>query len=236
MEMPALALPPDAVRAQITADRSAAERAPADDDASRARLEVFEEANVAEVEAADSPGRAARRREQLAETLAGLVEAHGEDAVEATRAADLARAERAMRGELPEVQHAPALGGFPSVLERWSMARRGRQVAPRFVVRTAFKARWNAMYGREPTEGMSEVERRAHWGWLALHGDAAPFAMRTEAVDHYAAAGGERAEEARGVLLYDEGMGEAAQTAFETAHAQQPTFRLRNHALAASIR
>lgn len=234
-EMPTLALPPDAIRAQLDEDATSAERVP-DDETTRARRALYVEANEAEIAGTDPPARARRRTERLAETLDALEEAHGEPAVAGARVADLERAEAAMRGELPEVRRAGELGGFPEALERWNMARRGRQAAPRFVVRTAFKARWNVMHGRDATEGMSEIERRAHWGWLGLHGDAASLAMRLEALDHYEEVGGERAEEARAVLLYDEGMGNEAQAAFEAAHAGQPTFRLRNHALAASVR
>lgn len=234
-EMPTLALPPDAVRAQLEADVAAAAGAP-DDEAARTRRALYDETNQAELEAADPPGRARRRAERLAAALTALGEAHGDDAVAATRAADLARAEAAMRGALPEVQRASAVGAFGELLERWNMARRGRQVAPRFVMRTAFKARWNAMHGLEPTASMSEVEQRAHWGWLALHGDAATLEMRLDAAERYAELGGERADEARAVLLFDEGAGGPAQEAFEAAYADTPSFRLRNHALAALIR
>jgi hypothetical protein len=234
-QMPALALPPAQVRAQIEADRAAADAAP-DDRLEETRREIYTEANEAELEASDPPARALRRQRRLEDSLEALAEAHGPDAVAAVQAADLARAERAMRGALPEVRRPGELGGFVDMLRRWGMVEGERQVAPRFVVRTAFKARWNAMYGREPTEGMSEVERRAHWGWLALRAEAAPLAARLEGLERYAEAGGERVAEARGVLLYEEGLGERARDAFEAAHAARPSFRLRNHALAASLR
>ncbi|HJL16839.1 MAG TPA: hypothetical protein RMH99_14340 [Sandaracinaceae bacterium LLY-WYZ-13_1] len=234
-EMPPLALAPRAVRAQIAADREAAARAP-DGALEEARRAVYDEAHEAEVAGSDPPAVAMRRRARLRETLDTLAEAHGEAAVAAVRAADLERAERALRGTLPEVQRDAALGGLPDMMRRWRMADAERQRAPRFVVRTAFKARWNALYGREPTEGLSEVERRAHWGWLALHADGAPLDLRLDGLARYAEAGGERIAEARGVLLYEEERGDDARAAFEEAARRRPTFRLRNHALAASLR
>lgn len=235
VEMPALSLPPTPVRVQIEADRAAAERAP-NDALARARREVYTDANKAELEARDTPARAMQRRRRLEETLRAVVAAHGEDALAAVRAADLDRAERVMRAELPEVRWAGELGGFVEMMRRWGMVERDRQVAPRFVVRTAFKARWNAMFGREPTEGMSRIEERAHWGWLALRAERAPFEARLDALSRYRAAGGDRTDEARAVLLYQADRIDEARRAFEVAYAARPTFRLRNHALAAARR
>jgi len=104
-------------------------------------------------------------------------------------------------------------------------------VAPRFVVHTALKARWNAMHGREAIDGLSPVELRAHWGWLALYGGAAPLELRLEAARHFRDAGGARAHEARGALLVQAGRMDDAEEAFLEAYASEPSFRVRNHAL-----
>lgn len=228
LEMPPLVLDPSAVRAELEASRRAAERAP--DDPERARL--YRESNVAEHEAADAPDRARARQEALEASLRAIVTEHGEQAVEALRARDVARAESALRGELAAGDRLAELGGFTRVMQRYGMARGDRQIAPRFVVRAALEARWNAMHGRPLTEGFAPVEEQAYWGWLATRGEGAPPGMRLEAVERYAAAGGARADEIRGVLLYDEGRVGEARRAFEDAYAASPSFRLRNHVLA----
>jgi hypothetical protein len=124
------------------------------------------------------------------------------------------------------------LGDFVSMMRRYGLARGDRQVAPRFVVRVTLKARWNALHGRELTEGLSPIERQAYWGWLAVRGEGAPAELRLRGLERYAQAGGARAAEIRGVLLYDEGRLDEAHDAFEEAYAASPTFRLRNHLLA----
>lgn len=228
LEMPPLVLDARAVAAQIAADAAAAQRAPDDDERSR----LYREANVAEHDGREPPERARRRSAALVERLRAYAEAHGEDAVEGLRARDLARAEAALRGELPAGDRVSELGGFPRMMERYGLARGGRQVAPRFVVRTVFKARWNALHGRELTQGLSRVEQLAYWGWLATRGEGAPVERRLAAVEQYASAGGAHAAEIRAVLLYGDGRLEEARQAFERAYATNPTFRLRNHALA----
>ncbi len=228
-EMPPLVLPPSEVEAQLAADAAAAERAPAGGPAEE-RRRLYRETNVAEHEGREPPGHARRRREQLVDALAAVAP-DGETRA-AVRASDLARLEPALSGELPAGERPAELGGFLEMMRRYGLARGERQIAPRFVVRTVFKARWNALHDRELTEGFSPVEQRAYHGWLALRGEGAAGELRLEALEAYQAASGARVAEARGVLLYDLGRLEEAGDAFEEAYAQAPSFRLRNHALA----
>ena len=139
------------------------------------------------------------RHDRLLETLAQTVAAHGPEARRALRAADLERAMAALRQEGPERDR--ELGGLVPALERYDMVRSGQQVAPDFVVRTVFKARWNGAHARPLTEELSPVELRAYWGWLALEAVSAPLPRRLEAVTAYTQAGGAHGSEAQGVLL-----------------------------------
>ncbi len=230
-EMPPLTLAPAAVQAVLAAD--AAREEPTGEAAAR-RRQLYRETNVAEHDATDYPGEAAARRAQLAEALEAVIDEHGPDVVRDLRAADVQRGMEALHGELPADEVVAELGGFLGMMERYGMATAGHQTAPTFVVRTAFMARWNAVQGLELTDGFEPVQLRAYWGWLALHAANAPLDRRLEALDTYASAGGERALEARGVLLYDEGDAAGAAEAFRAAYAARGTFRLRNHALQAS--
>ena len=232
LEMPPLVLETSEVAAQIAADERAAERAPRGEAADE-RRRLYLESNTAELEAGDPPGRARARRQALVAALARA--APTDEARAAVRAGDLARLEPALRGELSAGDRAAELGGFLDTMQRYGLARGRRQIAPRFVVRTLFKARWNAMHGRELTEGFSPVELRAYHGWLALRAEGAPLDLRLAALDAYAASGG-RALEARAVLLYEAGRLEEAREAFLAAYERAPTFRLRNHALASLAR
>lgn len=227
LEMPALLLDPRLVQAELARDEEATAAAPADEE----RRRMYHEVNVAEHEGHDPPARASARRQALRASLAALIAEQGEEAVDRVRARDLSLLEPALRGELAEGDRIAELGGFVSMMERYGMVRGGRRVAPAFVVRTAFAARWNAMHERELTDGFSEIERRAYWGWLATHGESAPVERRLLALDEYAEAGGTRAAEMRAVVAYDEGRLDDACAAFQEAYEASPTFRLRNHAL-----
>jgi len=232
-EVPPLTLSPSGVSAELAQDARIAAQAP-DPEAALERRRLYHEANVAEQEATDPPGRARGRSQRLVAALEGLIEEHGEQVVAQIRAQDVARGEQALGGELAAGGAGSELGGFLRIMARYGMAADGIQIAPRFVVRTAFAGRWNAMHARELTDGFSEVDRRAYWGWLALHAREASTELRMEALGHYEAVAGERADEARGVLLYELGDSHGAEEAFTAAYEARGTFRLRNHALAAA--
>ncbi len=233
LEVPPLALAPDAVAAQRADDAEAAAAAPTSE-AADAWWTVYRETNTAEVDADDYPPDAVDRRRRLLAALAAVEEAHGPEAPAQLRAAAVAEMDRALAGDLAPDATRAALGRFVDMLRRYGMAAGDRQIAPRFVVRTAFKARWNTMHSRATTEDLSEIELQAHWGWLALHATPAPLDLRLEAVDRYAEAGGPLAGEARGALLVEAGRLVEAAEAFEAAYDADPIFRLRNHALFAA--
>ena len=232
-ELPPLLLDPAAVEAQEALDASRASTAPSTDDAERERRASCRERNLSELSSDTPPGVARARRAETVDALERLVAEHGEEVRSAVRAADLQRAMAALTGEVRGRARAAELGGLLTTYERYGMVEDARQRAPTFILRTAFKARWNAFHDRPLTEGFSPVERQAHWGWLALRAEGVSVATRLEAVGRYAEAGGVHAEEARATLLLQSGDRSGAAAAFEAAHAAHPTFRLRNRALAA---
>jgi hypothetical protein len=164
-----------------------------------------------------------------------MIAARDPHALAAARARDVTRMLPALRGEggLTGTQRASELGVFPAMLERYGAIVAGRRIAPELVIRTNFAARWNVIHGLAMTDGMSRLELRAYYGWLALEGGTAPLGMRMEAVDAYAAAGGTRVWEARGVLAFEAGEMAEARSDFERACDLTGSLRLRNHALAA---
>lgn len=232
VEVPALTLPADQVRAAIDAERARAADAP--DDALEARRRaLYLEQGLAEVQPGDE-ARAIERHRELAAVLAEIAAAHGEDGVAAIRARDVERMVPALAGQGDATERAGELGGFASSLERWGATVEGRRVASEHVIRALFAARWNVAHGRPPTDGFGTLRLRAYHGWLALHGDAAPPALRAAALDAYEQAGGEGADEARAVLAWRAGEPDLAAAAFTRAHQRTGNLRMRNHAAAAS--
>lgn len=231
-EPPVLALPAADVAAELAAQEALAARAPDTEDEVR-RRRLYLEHGLAEVQRNDFPEQAAQRAAALAQLRVAL-EAEGDDAVAAARARDVARVMPALRGEDGETDETRAseLGAFPAMLERYGAVIAGHRVAPELVIRTMFHARWNAIHGLAPTEGMSAVARRAYFGWLAVEGGNAPVGMRLEALDAYAAAGGTRVLETRAWLEHEAGDAAAAGADYERACDQTGSVRLCNHALA----
>ena len=94
------------------------------------------------------------------------------------------------------------IGAFNSLLERERASMDGYLVAPRFVVRTLYKARWNILAGLAPDHAFERIERRAFYGWQALHSETEPLPKRMAALHEYGLAGGDHVEEALGILLF----------------------------------
>lgn len=232
-EMPPLVLREAEVGASIAEEHALASRAPEGEHAAR-RRELYGEQNLAELRG-DDHALGERRRALLRVEIAALGEEHGEEAIAATRAADVERMIAALAGTGSEDTRAAALGGFRRSLERWGAIDADRRVAPEIVVRTLFVARWNAVHGLPLTDGLDPVRLRAYHGWLALHGEAADGALRAAALDAYREAGGPYAHEARGVIAWRNGDYEGAAAAFTRAHEVGGSVRLRNHAFAAAI-
>lgn len=232
-EVPTLVLPLGETRAAFEGDEALAERAPATEAETR-RRDLYLEQGRAEVRASDSVASAAGRAEALIHALAAVADESGEDGVRAARMADVLRTEAALRGAGPAAARAGEAGMFAVTLERWGAIEGDRRVAPPLVVRALAIARWNAVFTRPLTEGMSAIHLRAYHGWLALHGAVGWTELREEALDAYTEAGGARALETRGVLLVRAGEPTAARDAFERAYERVGSLRLRNLALGAS--
>src|SRR5690606_24713183 len=105
-EMPPLLLEPHAVEAQREADGQAAEGAVGDDERER----LYHQANPAQHEGGEPPGRAGARSAALARRATELASEHGEKGLAGVRARDLARAEEALWGTLPAARRAAELG------------------------------------------------------------------------------------------------------------------------------
>lgn len=226
-EAPSLVLPPDAVRAALAADRELAERAPetaAAQNLDRLWLELGR-ANRGGYE--PMPERLARRRAMgLAYTR--VVKESGEAAALALRSAAAERLEAALDVQLAPELARDVLGDFALMLEGEGCARDGELIAPRFVARTLYKARWSLAFGLAPDHGFARAEKLAYYGWQSLHATRLPLEQRLRALAAYARAGGTHTNEAAGVLLHQSGQAEAAARAFSAAYDNRKTLRLRN--------
>lgn len=217
--------------AVLASDRRAADQCPR----SEAVLGL-ERLLAAQGRAEVGPGESAEafqeRQAALSEAADRVRRTHGHDALPALRARDTGRLEAALAGALEAETRDALLGSFPRMLERYGLVVGGERIAPFFVTRTLFKARWNALVHLPPTDGFARSELRAYWGWLALHSSGADVALREAALDRYAAAGGERVNEARAVLAHRAGHPSEAARWLDRAVSRHGGLRLRNHALA----
>jgi hypothetical protein len=175
------------------------------------------------------------RRKLLRERYDDLVQAEGERAALALRAVATERFEAALDLQLPTEQARAAIGATSATLAREGATIDGVLIAPRFVARSMFEARWNVLHGRPVEADLSPVKRRALFGWQALHAEALPMARRLQALDRYAEAGGARAQEALGVLLFRARHHAAAAQALAAAQADHGSIRLRNYVLGARL-
>lgn len=233
-EMPPLVVPQadvDRVLAEIAA---LARSAPEEDDTERARRELYLASGRAEARADDPPGPARARAEELARMAAALAES---GAIDAVRARDVERGVAALRDAGGTVdERTGEIGAFPLLLERYRVVVDGRRVAPAIVLHALFWARWNAVHRRELVEGMSDTLRLAYHGWLAFYGPSGGTELRDGALVEYVRAGGRRGLETEGFLRLSRGDVPGAQLAFEAAFEATGSLRLRNHALALSLR
>ena len=230
--LPALTLSADAVALTLERDRKAAATAShtALADNLRALLMTQGEAEVRGLEDATDYQH---RRAELAKQHAALVAAEGEAASNALRAEAMQQLDAALELRLPRDRARNVLGALPNMLARDHAAHEGTLIAPRFVVRTLYKARWNLLFGLRPEHGFSAVERQAFFGFQALHAERLPIVKRAEALREYARAGGAHADEALGVLLYRSGDFKQAMTVLDAVAEAEGNVRVRNYALAA---
>lgn len=162
--------------------------------------------------------------------LATVREQHGEEAVTALRARDLETLETDLFGDEDAVGR---IGALRSTLEQYGAIDGDRRIAPFIVMYAIAKARWNLRYRLEVTDGLSNPELRAYWGWLALHATATEPGLRLSALEPYIEAGGEAPDETRATLLYLGGASLESAEQFQALHEEVMHFRHRNHALAA---
>ncbi|MFW6085963.1 MAG: hypothetical protein ACODAG_02065 [Myxococcota bacterium] len=230
-EPPSLTLDRKAVAAVLAADRRAASQAPKSE-AVLGLERLLAAQGRAEVGPGESPRAFQERQAALSEAADRVRRTHGDGALPALRARATGRLAAASAGTLEPKARDGLLGSFPKMLERYGLVVGGERIAPFFVERTLFKARWNTLVHRPPTDGFARAEARAYWGWLALHAGGADVQMRVAALDHYEAADGTRVNEARAVLAHRAGRSTEAARWLDRAVSRHGGLRLRNHALA----
>lgn len=173
------------------------------------------------------------RRRRFAQAIAKIEEKERRQTLIDLRAQAVEKLEEALALKLPEAESQKVLGVFPVYLDRYGATRDGEIVAPRFVIRTMYKSRWNLIVGLEATAYFAPVERLAYFGWLVRHADNAPIQLRIKALPKYAQAGGQMVEEASGILYFLSANYPEAIRYLTLAYQQNGSIRLRNYLLAA---
>lgn len=169
------------------------------------------------------------RQHRLHGTYERLRSESGPAATRALRALAVQKLEDVLAGRIRGEEARGWLGVFPNVLVQYFATRDGLELAPHFVVRTLYKARWNHMLKLAPEEDLSRVERQAYFGWLGLHAEQLPVHERRKALLGYAAAGGANALEAQGVLAFLDHDYRRSVEYLREAFAQSPSLRIRNY-------
>jgi hypothetical protein len=224
-ETPVLTLDRARTAQVVSADRSA--RAP-DTSAARGldkRLLEFGALENRTLEPGLSPDQL---RQLLANGYQQVVRESGEAAALALRSVAVERLEAALALRLPDAETERVLGLFPEALARHSVTRNGFEVAPHFVMRTLYKARWNLAMGLAPDFKLQPVELEAYYGWLALHATHLSPEPRGIALQQYSRAGGRQIAEARGVLAFLSHDYRQAAEALEQAYRESSSLRIRN--------
>lgn len=226
---------PDARREAMARDATLAAAAPTGDDVDA--LLALDRARGRDEGTPRPDATMERRRRDVLSTLARIVRAEGDGALDALRAAAVLRFDAVLRGEASAEDRAWILGRFPEVMARYgAMTPEGDAIAPRFVLRTMYAARWNVAHGLDPVRGLGPAALRAYHGWLAFEVEGAPPAQRLAALDAYEAAGGEAPPGARAALLALAGRWAEAGDAYVEAYQATGSIRFRNHALHAVAR
>jgi hypothetical protein len=232
LELPSLSLPRAPAEAVMRADARAARSVP--NNAHAAELEaLLWKHGAAEARGYEDIDSYGDRRKSLELGYRALVMEVGETRALCLRAKAVDQLEAALELRLPDPQAKAVLGAFTNVLARDGLSRDGYLVAPHFVVRTLYKARWNILHGLAPDHAFATIEKRAFYGWQALHAESVPIRRRIEALHAYGLAGGDHVEEALGVLLFRLGDYVQSANALQVAYEKQGSLRLRNYLLAA---
>lgn len=233
-ELPALVLDPDEVRAQERQDRELAQAAPRTDNA-KALWEQYLQFGEAELMLLHQAGPIDVRRRRMRRAQEAVVSESGPHAGNAMRARALLKFEAALNGEVPRAELKGLLGVYPHVLAQLLATRDGDELAPHFVVRTLFKARWNRLCDLPPETDLSPIERRAYFGWMGLHAASLSVRERRQALIGYAAAGGAHADQALGVLAFVDQDYAGAAASFQRAYTQTANLRIRNYLRGAHV-
>jgi hypothetical protein len=234
IELPALELDPEAVRAQEHQDSELAKTAPATANANLL-WDLYLQFGESELMLLEQPAPLEQRRRKLRRAQEAVVAESGQRAGNALRARALLKLEAALAGEVPRAELKRVMGVFPYVLSQHLLTRDGVELGPHFVVRTLFKARWNRMCGLPPETDLSAIERRAYFGWMGLHAANLSVRERRQALIGYAAAGGAEADQASGVLAFVDQDYARAAVSFERAYARTANLRLRNYMRGAHV-
>jgi hypothetical protein len=232
-EMPPLVLPAGAVRDALAAEAKAAQQAPRTAAASELDR-LWLELSRAEREGPEPMHVRRMRRNAAREAFLQVVKESGEPGALALRAAAVERLDAALDLKLDPKVARDVMGDFALLLEKESCARDGELIAPRVVVRILYKARWNIAHELAPDYAFGSIERRAYYGWQALHAERLPVEQRMRALVQYRRHGGTRADEAAAVLLQRSAQNEVAHAALTAAYRSSGTLRLRNALLAMS--
>ena len=233
-ELPALSLSASAVAAQQREDLQLAAAAPHTPVADEL-LAWFQSFGRTEGDVLDNAKLRMTRQHRLHGVYERLHSESGPTATRAIRAVAVARFEDVLAGRVTGEAARGWLGVFPSVLVQYLATRDGLELAPHFVVRTLYKARWNRMLNLPAEDDLSRVERQAYFGWLALHAEQLPIHERRNALLGYAAAGGANALEAQGVLAFlDHDYGRSIDYLREV-YERSPSLRIRNYLRGARV-
>lgn len=228
---PALVFAGGALEDAETRDRELAANVPSSPevDAFVALIEAQSRAEVGDGEQEDA---FLARQGELDRAAAAVEQAHGEAAFDSLRASAMSRLDDAMNGRLAPDDEEAVLGSFPRMLARYGVTDEGELRAPWLVVRALFAGRWNALARRELTAGLSNDERAAYWGWLALGSPDAPAEMRVRGMSEFARAGGRHAVEAAAFAAFRRGEMAHAASLYRRAAELSGSSRLRNYSLA----
>jgi hypothetical protein len=228
-EMPSLVLDAGEVAQAIAADAAAAQRVPKSNTAEQLKTYWLEQSRV-DREGIEPEHERRVRADDMFFAYNALKKEVGEAAALTLRSEAAQQLDAALDGKLMTDEARDVLGGFPTMLAREGCSRGGELVAPRFVVRTLFKARWNLSHGLAADHAFVRIERLAFYGWQALHAERLPLDRRLNALEAYATYGGKRVAQAAGVLLHRGGGYVASAEALEAAYRQTGNLRLRNWA------
>ena len=231
-ELPSLRLNARDVREVMLADAAAAQAAPTSARAQGVEALLMRH-GTAEAAGPEDFDTNNERKTALAAGFREVVAEVGPTNALRLRAKNVQQIDAALELRLPEAEAKQVLGSLPRIFALEGVTRDGYLVAPRFVVRTFAKARWNLVHGFRAVHEFARVEQRAYYGWQALHADRLPIPQRIRAIENYIEAGGTDADEALGVLLFRQHEPDLAVPAFAAALRRNDNLRLRNYLLAA---